>query len=237
VDSFKTENSQNPLFSTVFDHEFINEPYWHSTDYSMKMVDENSFIYANETSGHRHIYLQSFDSTNLQVTRPPIQLTSGNWEVNDTIDSVQFSKNKNTNRLEKVYVVGKFDSPLTNNLYEIEISSLNLKRITEPDYSYRDFQLNFDEHGNLSNFIAVRSNLETPHCPIFHNLESSICSKLLDIHPVTDQPLPKPFTFTNSSNVELHGLIYTPANYDPNKTYPVFWHVYGSRSSDSYSRV
>lgn len=245
TDSF-TKNPLNPLFCTIFDHEFINEPYWHSTDYGMKPVDATCFIYSNETSGFRHLYLQYFDSQNLQVTRPPIQLTSGDWEVGDGKDSVKFCKNPKNDKLEKVYFVGKRDSPLCDHLYEVAInyenSSSDVTRITELGYSYRDFKLEFNSNGDLDNFVAVRSNLDTPHCPFFKKInEISVRSspnsfitspsiiKLLNFQPLTDQPLPKPFTFTNSSNTELHGLIYTPTNYDQNsdKKYPVLWYVYG----------
>merc|ERR1712048_655781 len=162
-------------------------------------------IYSSEISGFRHLYLQFFDENSLKITRPPMQLAKGDWEVNDCPNTLHF---KSCSSFQKIYFLGKKDTPLSTHLYEIDLKleenrfDTQIRRITLENFSYKEVTPNFDENGCIESFISIRSNLKTPWTPVIIR-NSEIIFFQNNIVPMTDSETPKPFTFTNSSNIQL----------------------------------
>ncbi|HCS19683.1 MAG TPA: S9 family peptidase, partial [Bacteroidetes bacterium] len=98
---------------TLFEekHEKYVEP-----ENPMFWVDDNSFIWQSERDGFNHLYHYSKDGILLK------QLTSGNWLVSSLLGKDKKGKN--------LFFMATKQSPLNNNLYQVELKSGKITEIT-----------------------------------------------------------------------------------------------------------
>ncbi|NOY51090.1 MAG: prolyl oligopeptidase family serine peptidase [Chlorobi bacterium] len=175
-------------------------------------LNHSQFIWLSERSGFTHMYLYDTEGNLLN------QLSNGNWLVSEFKG---FYGNKN----QKAYFMATKDGFLQNNLYSIDLNSLEITRITP-------------EHGTHGVKISTDGKYVID---AYSNTESSRKYVLLDAKGKTLRTLKEPNTSLDDYNLgetkllmlnsddgtPLQARIILPPNFDETKKYPVFLYVYG----------
>jgi dipeptidyl-peptidase-4 len=175
----------------------------------------SSYICMSQRNGWNHIYLMETNSTNVTP------LTSGNWVVKDVlgIDAKD----------EFVYFTGNIESPIDTRLYSLELKTKIITPISKIDGTHDlilspDFSYAIDRYSNLKK--ANKIDLVTS--------KGVVVKTLLDSpDPLKDYKLGETtvFTIKNKQNTDLYCRLIKPANFDPQKKYPVLIYVYGGPHS------
>ena len=90
---------------------------------------------------------------------------------------------------------------------------------------------------NFAYYINTFSNLHTPTLITLNNNKGKELVTLLDNNELKQQtaqlnmPVKEFFSFSTTDGVELNGWMMKPANFDPNKKYPVIMHQYSGPGS------
>lgn len=171
----------------------------------------SQFIWQSRSNGWNHLYLYDIDGKRIK------QLTDGQWEVLD----VKGFDTKGDN----LYYVSTQESPITKNLYQLNLKSLKTKRITTEDgvhnvsiSSSGDYAI--DNYSNTTNARTIQlintKNLKTK---IIFQAES----------PLKDYSLGQLniFTIKNNEGNDLYCRMYKPVGFDSTKKYPVIVYWYG----------
>lgn len=178
------------------------------------------FVNVSEKDGYNHIYL--YDLSGKQVA----QITKGAWEVSDIYGIDQ------KNGL--IYYQSTESSPLQRDVYVIGLNGKGKRKIsTQAGTNTASFSTTFNY------YILSNSSAKSPTYVSLHN------SKGLLIRVLEDNAKAKAklaefqlsptefFSLTTSEGVNLNGYMIKPADFDPNKKYPVFMYVYGGPGSQN----
>jgi dipeptidyl-peptidase-4 len=171
----------------------------------------NQFIWQSKRDGWNHLYLYNTDGTLIK------QLTSGNWEV---IDIKGFDA-----KGENLYFVSTAVSPISKNLFSINLKSGKVKNVTEGN-SVHNTIVNISGEYVIDNF----SNPQTPREIKLIETKSGKSKTLLQ----SANPLSKYsqgelsiFTIKNNQGTDLYCRMFKPINFDSSKKYPVVVYWYG----------
>lgn len=196
---------------------------WIDTDnVTMEFLEDNSFLWASERDGFRHLYWYSADG-NLKK-----QVTKGNWEVTnyygynpDTKEiMVQTTQNGSTNK-----VVSKINI-LTGKSQLISNAEGNNSAAFSKNFKY---------------FIETSSTAAKPHTFTLKNSEGKVLKEIQN----NDELLRKLqndnfvikefFTIPNEAGDQMNAWILKPKNFDKNKKYPLFMFQYSGPGSQQVS--
>jgi dipeptidyl-peptidase 4 len=201
-------------------YEEKNNYYIDITDDLYFLEDGKHFIISSEIDGYNRIYLYKMDG-NLSK-----QLSPQNVEVEKFL-----GVNEKTNT---AYYTSFEKHPAFINLYSVYIENLKITRLTEKDGS------NVPRFSNqFEYFINTFSTANTPPVISIHKNDGSLIkvlednSALIDITKEYEFVEKEFFTFTTSENIELHGYMMKPNNFNPNEKYPLFMYVYGGPGSQT----
>ena len=174
--------------------------------------DGKTILRTSEADGFNHIYKLEFDGKSTQLTK-------GNWDVIDFLGI----DNANTT----IYYTSAEPSSIRKAVYSIDITGNNKKAIS-PETGYNEAEFT----QGMKYFVLTHSSAN--EVPVY-----SLCkndgTKIRDLE--TNEALAKKlktynlstkeFVTFHSAGVELNGWMIKPANFDPNKKYPVYMTVYG----------
>lgn len=186
------------------------------------LPDGKRFIIKNENDGWMHLYLYDMNGKLLN------QITSGNWEVT-SLDAIDANNNK-------LYFTSTEGSPLRRNLFSINLNGRNKKQMTTGQGTYRAI---FSTGAKY--YISYFSNTTTPTVVTLHRNDGTLVRTLEDNAKLREKikeyamPTKEFFTFKIPEGVELNGYMIKPADFDPNKKYPVFMTQYSGPGSQSVS--
>ncbi len=171
----------------------------------------SEFLWLSERDGFNHFYLYNTDGKMLK------QLTSGKWMITNVLGFDPKGK--------KIYFYATKDGWMQSNVYAVELSSGKITRITSvrgthnvtPDKTYTYF---IDKYSNtdIANELLIQDNSG-----------KTVESIFADKNPVKDYTLAQTdlFTLKADDGTDLQCRLIKPANFDPNKKYPVIVYVYG----------
>ncbi len=190
------------------------------TDDLTFLQDGRHFIISSEQSGYRHLYLYDMQGQRLRA------LTSGEWDVHRFL-GVDEDKGL-------VYYLARVQSPLTNDLYSVQLNGRRKTRLTQglgthnPTFS-----------AGYHYFINQFSTASTPPVYATHRADGSLISVLEDNAALAERTAnhgfvePEFFSFTTSEGIDLNAWMLRPADFDPDQTYPVLMYVYGGPDSQT----
>lgn len=173
--------------------------------------DPSKFIWQSNRDGWNHLYLYNINGKLVK------QLTKGNWEV---LDVKGFDAKGN-----QLFYVSTAESPLTRNLYVLNVKSGISRRITQ------GFAVHSTQVSSSGN--TVIDNYSSPEVPrVIQLVETgSLKSKVL---LKASNPLAayatgnsEMLTLKGKSGDDLYASLYKPVGYDANKKYPVIVYWYG----------
>ena len=201
-----------------------NPYYIDITDNLTFTPDGKYFIMSSEKSGFNHLYYYGIDGKMIR------QLTSGNWDVTSMYGYDAEKK--------KIYFQSAERSPMDRDVYEVNLKGKK-KLISETvGTNSAKFSSNFDY------FINTWSDANTPPVYTVNQADGkqvrvlednkSLVAKLKDyqISPVEFFTFTSPdITLPSGEQVELNAWRILPANFNPEKKYPVLLSIYGGPGS------
>jgi dipeptidyl-peptidase-4 len=186
--------------------------------------DNKGFIRTSEQDGFKHIYHHDNQGNLIR------QITSGKWEVTNLVGVDEKGK--------KIYYISTEASPLERNLYVISLDGKNKKILTPEKGTY---SVNMSK--DFKYFIANFSNSATP-LKVTLNEASGKLLKVLEDNQELKSKLStfalsgkEFFSFNTVDGTPLNGYMIKPADFDPNKKYPVLMYVYGGPGSQNVTNA
>lgn len=171
----------------------------------------SQFIWQSNRDGWNHLYLYDINGKLLK------QLTKGNWEVTDvkSFDA----------KGENLFYSSTQESPITRNLYQLNLKAGISKRITQGSGNH-----NTQVSGSGKTIIDNLSTPDIPRLVRIVDVKSAKSKIVLNApNPVADYTLGqmKIFTLANKNGTPLYCRLFQPINFDSTKKYPVIVYWYG----------
>lgn len=176
------------------------------------------FFWVSDRSGYYHIYRYNYSGQLIN------QVTKGDWDVIKVSGIDPAGK--------KIYYLSAEASPLQQQLYSIDFSGANEKKLTTvPGYH----KINMGP--NTKYYLNMYSNITTPVHVSLHNNTGKELKLLVDNQQVSNYldnhayAYPQLIQFKTSDGVVLDASIIKPYDFDSTKKYPVVFTVYGGVES------
>ena len=183
------------------------------------LKDKKHFVITSEKDGYRHIYLYKIDGTLVK------QLTKGNWDI---IDFIGFDDNKKI-----CYYVSAEDSPLTRQIYSVNMKGKKKKLTTKEGTNNVSFSTSYKY------YINSFSSITQPTYITLHDSKGKLIRVLEDNKALSEKVKKyggvnkEFFKFQTSEGIELNGYMIKPPNFDKTKKYPVLMEQYSGPDSQS----
>jgi dipeptidyl-peptidase-4 len=169
------------------------------------------FIWQSNRDGWNHLYLYDINGKLLK------QLTKGNWEVTDAkgFDA----------KGENVFYYSNQDSPISRNLYQLNLGTGVSKRITQ-GVGTHVAQVSTSGKTVIDNF-STTDNPRTIHIVDAKSLKTKTIFRAPN--PLANYALGQMslFTIANKNGTPLYCRLYKPTNFDSTEKYPVIVYWYG----------
>ncbi|MCC7298761.1 MAG: S9 family peptidase [Bacteroidia bacterium] len=171
-------------------------------------------LYTSEKNGYNHLYCFDYKKGKEQ------QITNGNWDV-----VAMAAVNE---LLETIYYTSSEISPIEDHLYSIKFNGKN-KTLLTPEPGNHNISFG---GGNLY-YTDMSSSFASPYVFTLKKAGSDSSrvlennQALIDKFKEYDLGKTEFGKLTTASNNELNYWMIKPPNFDPQKKYPVFMHVYG----------
>ncbi|MBN1186074.1 MAG: S9 family peptidase [Bacteroidales bacterium] len=182
-------------------------------DYITFMPDNMHFVIKSERDGYTHLYRYNMDGTFQN------QVTEGNW---DLIDVLGVSEDG------KVYYTAFDESPLYTAVYSVtqdgkEKHKWSSEKGTNKALFSEGFKYYLLFHSTANNPLVV-SLYDNKQNLIRTIDDNEHVKNAMQTFGFSEKEF---FTFTTSENIELHGFMIKPPDFEENKKHPVFMYVYG----------
>ncbi|MGL5272928.1 MAG: S9 family peptidase, partial [Phocaeicola sp.] len=185
--------------------------------YSNIQFYDKNFITMSEKDGYNHLYLYT-NGGNLVK-----QITKGNFEVKSFLG---WDEASNT-----FYYESNEESPIQSAIYKIDGKGKKTKISTGTGTNKGLFST------NMKYYMNTFSNINTPPVITLNDNNGKVLNTLIDNKELKEKLASKQlatkefFTFTTPEGIELNGWMSKPANFSPNKKYPVIMHQYSGPGS------
>jgi dipeptidyl-peptidase-4 len=215
------------------------ETYIEVNDNLIFLEDGEHFVWNSEKDGWNHIYMYTLDGKEVA------QITKGDWEV------IEFYGIDQSN--QTIFFSAAIESPIETAVYSTSYASpmKRFKKTGQPSVPKSDVK------GELKKLTENRNSNDakfSKSCKYFINSESSANMPAqislfdasgkkirdLELNVALQDRLkrynlsPKEFgTLTTDAGHSLNYWMIKPANFDPSKTYPVMFMIYGGPGSNT----
>jgi dipeptidyl-peptidase-4 len=181
------------------------------------------FVWTSEKSGFRHIYLSDYSGKELT------QLTAGKWEVSSVIGVDESGR--------QVYFYGKKESPMEKHIYRVALDGKTLQKVSGENLGWHKGKFSPDYRYYVSTASAIdtppQATLRKSDGELVRVLEKGEIPALKEYQPV----YPEFFAIKTGDGVELNALMMKPADFDPNRKYPVIVYGYGMPGSQVVENI
>lgn len=202
----------NAQLKTIYTEE--NKYYVDINDNLTFLKDGKHFIFSSERSGYNHLYLYAIDGKEIN------QITTGNWEVDAFLG---YDEKKET-----LYYTSTENTPIERHLYSISLKGKNKTQLTKNGGTHSiTFNPTFTYYMDLESFMGggYTQSIFTNKGKLVRELANN---KELDAKMKEYNFGGSEFsTLKTSEGVELNYWMIRPADFDPNKKYPLLMFVYG----------
>ena len=194
-----------------------NDKWLDVTDNYYFLSDNNSMIVTSERNGFNHIYKVTFGG---EIK----QLTNGDWEVNE----IQYVNEKK----KLIYYLSNESGVLKRDLYVINFDGKKKQLLTKGDgWASTEFCPNGNyyrlQYSDLNTLPKYTINEKSGKEVRVLN-DNKHVKETMDKYGFVNREI---IHFTTEDGTELYGWMMKPANFDPNKRYPVMMNCYGGPGS------
>ena len=198
---------------------------WMSDRNPLTWVDDQRFVWESERTGWNHLYLYDLEG---KLIRP---LTEGEFPVERviTVDEAD----------DWVYFTAHGDKrhPYRSQLYRVSLDGGKRERLAEDvgqhnliGFTPNSRRIQFSP--SKKHFLAVRSSPSQPSIAELRRSNGELVTELSSVNQDDLKRLqwspPEEFRFKAADGVtELHGIMFKPYDFDPQKKYPVIDAIYG----------
>jgi len=191
-------------------------------DDDLTFLDDDSFIWTSEADGYNHLYLYGKDG------KLKNQITDGPWEVT----SYYGYDEKN----DRIFYQSVENGSINRGVYSISTKGKRKKALsTEAGTNSAAFSSDF------TYYINTYSSAMTPYRFTLHDASDGKLVKEIKDNSALLNKLegyeisPKEFSTINVNGYDLNMYMIKPANFDPNKKYPLFMFQYSGPGSQQVS--
>ncbi|WP_421808719.1 S9 family peptidase [Flagellimonas sp.] len=191
-------------------------------DDDLTFLDDDSFIWTSETDGYNHLYLYGKDG------KLKNQITDGPWEVT----SYYGYDEKN----DRIFYQSVENGSINRGVYSISTKGKRKKALsTEAGTNSAAFSSDF------TYYINTYSSATTPYRFTLHEAATGKLVKEIKDNSALLNKLegneisPKEFSTITVNGNDLNMYMIKPANFDPNKKYPLFMFQYSGPGSQQVS--
>ncbi len=202
------------------------DPGWVNINDDLYFLNENEFLWQSERDGYAHIYRFSDDGKLIN------QVTKGNWALRSSGGPFWLRQSVvNINEEKKeVYFTSLEKSSIERHLYKIKLDGNKMERISKKDGVH---SISFSPNGRY--YLDTYSNISEMPSLILHSDNGSKIKVIAEPRPelLNDLELQTPelFTIPTSDGFKMPAQILKPTNFNPQKAYPLIYHVYGGPSA------
>lgn len=172
------------------------------------MDDNNTYLWMSEKDGYNHIYLNTIDGKEKQITK-------GNWDV------IEIKGIDEANGL--IYYLSAENGPTQQELFVVKTDATAKKKLSTLKGNN---SASFSK--GMKYYINYHSDANTPQYITLHKANGEE-KKVLQDNQALKTRLAKYnlakkefFQFDNGQGTKLNAWMIKPANFDKNKKYPVF---------------
>lgn len=189
---------------------------WINLDHDERITylgDNKHYILKSDKTGWAHYYLYTLEG---KLLNP---ITQGDWQVSSLAHIDEKSK--------IIYFTARKENSATMDLYRVDYSGRNLKRLTFGDFTHN---VNVSPDGKY--FITNYSNVSTPSKVALVDNQGKVLKELADSKSADfdNYKIGKTAYFTIRSEdgkFDLPIVITYPTDFDEQKEYPVIMSIYG----------
>ena len=184
---------------------------------NLTFLNDNSFIWTSEGDGFNHIYHYDFNGKLIN------QITKGDWEVTNYYG---FNPEKKT-----IYYQSVENGSINRGIYSIGLDGKHKQLLS---YDTGSNRASFSD--NLNYFINTHSTSEVPPIYQLYSSEGEMIKVIKDNaslkKKLEDYKMsPKEFSTIEINGEELNMWMIKPADFDPNKEYPLLMFQYSGPGS------
>lgn len=205
-----------PLFSET-------QSGWFNFGDDLRPLADGNFLWRSERSGYAHLYVVAPDG---QVQRT---LTSGEWACKASELGADWQDRAACAVDEaggKVYFTAQNPSSLERQLFAAPLSGGEAVRLTKRKGTHR---IGFSPNGQF--YVDSHSALHELPSLSLHRADGSLAATLSeqrhDLLAKIDLELPELFEIPTSDGFPMPAKLLKPADFDPERRYPIILHVYG----------
>jgi dipeptidyl-peptidase 4 len=191
-----------------------NKAYIEIHDHLYFLKNKKQFILTSEKDGYRHIYL--YDMSGKMVK----QLTTGNWEVQEIVGMDEPAG--------RIYFTAAYTSPMDRDLFFVTLDGKKLVKLSQsPGSTVPEFST------GCKYYLSRYSDINTPPFITLNDADGKQVRVLQDNAKLKDNmklygySRAEFWSFRTEGDVTVNGLMLKPADFDPNKKYPVLFTIYG----------
>lgn len=211
-------NANDGTSKTIFTDD-THGKYWIDANERIIWINKGKeFLWLSEQDGWRHLFAISRDGQNIRC------ITDGEYDV--------LSMNYYDAKKQIVYFTSALNSPVTRMDYKISINGKKPAEAINPDLTYGSHSYNIAPGSKYAlhcyssaNEPMVADLIELKSNKIIRNVVSNATLKerLNALNMVKQEFFKVPI----GNGVELDAWMIKPKNFNPQKKYPVVFHVYG----------
>ncbi|WP_411359584.1 S9 family peptidase [Pseudidiomarina salilacus] len=177
----------------------------------------DAFTWLSERSGFRHLYRIDRDSGRATA------ITRGNWDV---VEVLQINEEQGW-----VYFIASPDTPLERYLLRASLDgSGKLERLTPAQAGTHGYQLSADAQYAVHTYSSAEQVPQIDMISLPDHQRIRMIQDNAEVQARIDDLAKGEFEFFQVNardGLALDGFLMKPANFDPNKEYPIVFYVYG----------
>ncbi|MEL6537392.1 MAG: DPP IV N-terminal domain-containing protein [Bacteroidota bacterium] len=191
---------------------------------NLQYLENGTFIRTSEQDGFKHIYHYKNDGTLIK------QITSGEWEVTSLV-GIDTDK-------KLIYFMSAEQSPLERHLYSVRMNGKKKTLLSEGEGNFR-----VNMSTDFSYYIQYFNSPTTPNLVTLHEAPSGKQLQVLEDNAALKETVSqyalgtKEYITVPTENGDLNAWIIKPADFDPNKEYPLLMYVYGGPGSQTVQKT
>ncbi|PTT01031.1 peptidase S9 family protein [Pedobacter sp. HMWF019] len=198
---------------------------WIDLDYDGRieyLKDNKHYILKSDKTGWAHFYLYTLAG---KLVNP---ITTGKWQVTRLLKADEQHK--------VIYFMARKEASTRTDLYRVDYSGKNLKRLTFGDYTH---QVELSPSGDK--FITTYSNVSTPPKRALLDNNGKILKELGDSKSADFGQYAfgktEMITIPTDDGYLLPAVITYPTDFDPAKRYPVIFSMYGGPNAGTVTNT